>query len=92
MKTNLKPYIIQMVINGVDYNFHGCEKLSGRPYFFNGYASLDTNCYFRTYKHCKNAIREGKKIHSYFQKRGLLKDKQIRIVNMIDDSVVMVLA
>lgn len=90
MKSILTPYCIELEVKGITHNFHGFERSNGMPLFIIGYASFDTNIYFRSYKHAKNAIREAKKIRSYYDRRKMHKDSIVRVVDMVNDKVYLV--
>lgn len=89
MDKNLKPFAIKADIDGITYNFHGFNH-RGCPSFMVGYACLDTNFYWRTYKHSSRALIEAKKcLHHY---RRYRKGVVVRVVDMINDKDVYVLA
>ena len=86
-RKNLKPYSIRMVISGYTYNFHGFEKRFGRPNFIIGYACLDTNFYWRTYKQANRAIAEGLKVKRYFDIRKA-KYEKIEVFDNLTSEVI----
>lgn len=87
MGTNLRPFSIQMLDNGVKYNFHGFEKRYGYPNFFFGYASFTTNFYWRTYKNAKRAIEQAMKIRRYYDARRKTNYKIIVYDNISDKTI-----
>ena len=86
-KTSLKPYSIQLIREGFKYNFHGFEKRYGRPNFIMGYACLNTNFYWRTYKHSNRAIEQALKVKRYYTSRKLT-DITIVVYDNLKDKIV----
>ena len=85
-RKDLRPYSIKIENNGKAYNFHGFDRY-GRPMVMIGYASFDTRFYWRTYKHCGNAIKEMRKIKQYYAVRKMDYMKVYVYDNLADKKI-----
>lgn len=86
-RKNIKPFSIQMIDNDKTFHFHGFDKRLNYPNFYYGYASLDTNFYWRTYKNAKNAINQAIKIKRYYDIRRK-ENYKIVVYDNINDKIV----